>query len=344
MIFRQIFDIDSSTYTYLIASRYGGEALIIDPVHDKVEQYLSLLKELDLKLVKAIDTHFHADHITGLASLRDHTKCITIMGKQSDVDVVAVRVTDGDRVDIEGVNLDVIHTPGHTEDSYSFYTGDRVFTGDTLLIRGTGRTDFQKGDPKAQYSSLFEKLLKLPEETLVYPAHDYNGNTVSTIAEEKNFNPRLQVTSADEYCEIMNNLNLANPKMMDIALPANLKVGINQGVLTANGMGIAYNDIESSIYNNEFIFVDLRDERERVKRSVIPGSVHVPYGNLENDLKVGGQVYQLSKNLKKKIIFYCAFGERSSIAVMEARSVGINSSFHITGGVNEWKKLGGPIE
>jgi sulfur dioxygenase len=217
MIFRQLFDQTSGTYSYLLASRRGGEALIIDPVLEKVDRYLQLLRELDLKLVKAVDTHVHADHVTGLGALRDRTHCITVMGEQSGVDVVSMRVTEGDKVEVEGVALDVLYTPGHTDDSYSFLLPDRVFTGDTLLIRGTGRTDFQNGDPRAQFHSLFGKLLKLPDETLVFPAHDYKGDTVSTIGEEKAFNPRLQVQSIDQYVDLMNNLNLPNPKMMDVA-------------------------------------------------------------------------------------------------------------------------------
>ena len=184
MIFRQLFDSTSSTYTYLLASRHGGEALIIDPVLERVDRYIQLLRELDLRLVKAFDTHLHADHITGLEALRERTECLTIMGEQTKADVVSIRVTDGDRVGIEGLSLDVVYTPGHTDDSYSYLLPDRVFTGDTLLIRGTGRTDFQNGDPRAQYESLFGRLLKLPDETLVYPAHDYKGDTVSTIGEE----------------------------------------------------------------------------------------------------------------------------------------------------------------
>src|SRR5215813_6450228 len=183
MIFRQLFDSTSGTYTYLIASRPGGEALIIDPVLEKVDRYLQLVRELDLKLVKAVDTHLHADHITGLGALRDRTHCITVMGEQSHADVVSMRVSEGDRVQIEGVSLQALYTPGHTDDSYSFLMGDRVFTGDTLLIRGTGRTDFQYGNAHAQYDSMFNKLLKLPDDTLVYPAHDYKGDTVSTIGE-----------------------------------------------------------------------------------------------------------------------------------------------------------------
>ena len=177
MIFRQLFEPVSGTYSYVLASRHGGEALIIDPVLEKVDHYLRLMQELDLNLVKAVDTHLHADHITGLGALRDRTHCITVMGEQSKVDVVSIRVADGDSLRIEGLALEVMYTPGHTDDSYSFRCGDRVFTGDTLLIRGTGRTDFQNGDPRAQYESLFGRLLKLPDETLVYPAHDYKGDT-----------------------------------------------------------------------------------------------------------------------------------------------------------------------
>src|SRR6202048_3701332 len=206
MIFRQLFDNTSGTYTYLLASRRGGEALIIDPVLERVDRYIQLVRELDLRLVKAADTHLHADHITGLGALRDRTHCITVMGEQSGVDVVSMRVSEGDKLQIEGLSLDVLYTPGHTNDSYSFLLPDRVFTGDTLLIRGTGRTDFQNGSARAQYASIFGRLLKLPEDTLVYPAHDYKGDTVSTIGEEKAFNPRLKVGSVDEYVDLMNNL------------------------------------------------------------------------------------------------------------------------------------------
>ncbi|HXI67039.1 MAG TPA: MBL fold metallo-hydrolase, partial [Steroidobacteraceae bacterium] len=235
MIFRQLFDAVSSTYSYLLASRRGGEALIIDPVIDKVDRYLQLLRELDLRLVKAVDTHLHADHITGLGALRDRTHCITVMGDRSRVDVVSMRVSDGDRLQIEGVELEVLYTPGHTDDSCCFRMEDRVFTGDTLLIRGTGRTDFQNGDSRAQYESIFGRLLRLPDETLVFPAHDYKGDTVSTIGEERRCNPRLQVKSVDEYVELMSNLKLANPKMMDVAVPANMKVGLHQEEIARRG-------------------------------------------------------------------------------------------------------------
>jgi len=208
VIFRQLFDPTSCTYSYLLASRRGGEALIIDPVLDQVNSYLEALEELDLELIKAVDTHLHADHATGLGALRDRTRCVTVMGDQTTADVVGMRVREGDRLQCDGIVIDVIYTPGHTDDSYSFLLGDRVFTGDTLLIGGSGRCDFQNGDAAAQYDSIFNRLLRLPDDTLVFPAHDYKGDTVSTIGDERRNNPRLQVSSVEEYEELMNGLDL----------------------------------------------------------------------------------------------------------------------------------------
>ncbi len=223
MIFEQLFDTKSSTYTYILSSGKGREALIIDPVLEHTDQYINLLNKLELKLVKVIDTHIHADHITGLNELSKRTSCTKIMGDNSKSEVVDLRVKEDENVKIDNINLKVMYTPGHTDCSYSYLMNDRVFTGDTLLINGTGRTDFQNGNAKQQYDSIFNKLLKLPENTMVYPAHDYNGKKHSTIGSERKNNPRLQVNSVDQYVEIMNNLKLANPKMMDVAVPANLK-------------------------------------------------------------------------------------------------------------------------
>ena len=223
MIFKQLFDKKSSTYTYIVSSGKGREALIIDPVIENTEEYINVLKNLKLKLVKVIDTHIHADHISGLNELSKRTKCSKIMGEHSSSEVIDIRVKDSEKIKIESIELISLYTPGHTNCSYSFLMNDRVFTGDTLLINGTGRTDFQNGNVIDQYESIFNKLLKLPEKTLVYPAHDYNNKRYSTIRDEKNNNPRLQVNSAEEYAEIMNNLKLANPKMMDVAVPANVK-------------------------------------------------------------------------------------------------------------------------
>ena len=225
MLFHQLFDKNSSTYTYLIASAKGREALIIDPVLENIEQYIKLLNELDLKLVKVIDTHIHADHITAASKLKDATNCTTIMGEHTPSDTVEIKVKDNEIIYVDKLEIKVIYTPGHTKDSYSFLMDDCLFSGDTLLINGTGRTDFQGGNSKDSYNSIFNRLLKLPEETLLYPAHDYNGQTVSTIGKEKKFNPRLQVNSVNEYIDIMNNLNLSKPKLMDINVASNIKLG-----------------------------------------------------------------------------------------------------------------------
>ena len=223
MIFEQLFDTKSSTYTYIISSGKGREALIIDPVIEHTNEYVKILKKLELKLVKVIDTHIHADHITALNELNKRTNCTRIMGEQSKSEVIDIRIKDNEKIKLENIEIKAMYTPGHTDCSYSYLMNDRVFTGDTLLINGTGRTDFQNGNSYDAYDSIFNKLLKLPQKTLVYPAHDYNGKKYSTIENEKNNNPRLQVNSKEQYAEIMSNLNLANPKMMDVAVPANVK-------------------------------------------------------------------------------------------------------------------------
>ena len=225
MIFRQLFDKISSTYTYLIASDKGREALVIDPVLENVGLYIRLLKELDLKLVKVIDTHIHADHITASSKLKKETNCTTIMGEHTPSNTVEIKVKNDEIIYADNLEIRVIYTPGHTKDSYSFLMNEYLFSGDALLINGTGRTDFQGGNSKDSYNSIFNKLLKLPEETLLYPAHDYNGKNVSSIGKEKKFNPRLQVTSESEYVDIMNNLNLSKPNLMDINIGRNIKLG-----------------------------------------------------------------------------------------------------------------------
>ena len=343
VIFRQLFDSASSTYSYLVASRRGGEALIIDPVLEKVDRYLQLVRELDLRLVKAVDTHLHADHITGLGALRDRTRCITVMGEQSGVDLVSMRVSDGDMLRIEGASLEAIYTPGHTDDSYSFHMGDRVFTGDTLLIRGTGRTDFQNGDPRAQYESIFRRLLRLPDETLVFPAHDYKGDTVSTIGEERAFNPRLQVRSVEEYVALMNGLNLPNPKMMDVAVPANMRVGMAQEEIRRRGWAVSPGQALALVGAPDVALVDLREKRERDKHGVIPGSLHAPYPDLQENIRPGGILHELAAATGKRIVFYCAFGERSAMAVQAAQDAGLASACHIDGGFTAWKAINGPL-
>jgi sulfur dioxygenase len=343
MIFRQLFDSVSGTYTYLIASRHGGEALIIDPVLERVDRYIQLVKELDLKLIKAVDTHMHADHITGLGALRDRTHCVTVMGEMSKVDVVSMRLAEGDKLTIEGVALDVLYTPGHTDDSYSFLMQDRVFTGDTLLIRGTGRTDFQNGDARAQYDSIFNKLLRLPDETMVFPAHDYKGETVSTIGEEKAFNPRLQVKSVDEYVDLMSKLNLPNPKMMDVAVPANMRVGLAQEEIARRGWALNACEALALVGRPDVTLIDLRERTEREKHGTIPGSLHAPYPDLAANVRPGGMLHELAAATGRRIVFYCAFGERSAMAVQAAQDAGLTSACHIQGGIDAWKKANGPL-
>ncbi len=229
MLFRQMFDPASSTYTYLLASRRGGDALIIDPVKEQLDEYLKVLRQLDLHLVYAIDTHVHADHITALGGLRDATQCVTLMGNHAQAECISRQLRDGDLIQVGDIALRALSTPGHTRESFSFVLNPiapvAVFTGDVLLIRGSGRTDFQNGDPHQSWDSIVNKLFKLPDDTTLYPAHDYKGWTASSIGEEKRWNPRLAGKSEAEYVALMNALDLPNPKMMDTAISANLTCG-----------------------------------------------------------------------------------------------------------------------
>jgi rhodanese-related sulfurtransferase len=236
-----------------------------------------------------------------------------------------------------------MYTPGHTDDSYSYMLGDRVFTGDTLLIRGTGRTDFQNGSARAQYESIFGRLLRLPDETLVYPAHDYKGDTVSTIGEEKRYNPRLQVRSVDEYVELMNNLKLPNPKMMDVAVPANMHVGLHQEILEKEGRALTAREAIQALGRPDILLVDLRETGERLKHGMLEGALHAPYPSIEEGLKPGGMLREVAAATGRRILFFCAFGERSAMAVAAAKDAGLLNTAHIAGGIDAWKKAGGPI-
>ena len=342
MLFRQLFDKQSSTYTYLIAEKRGGEALIIDPVLENVDHYLRLLRELDLKLLKAIDTHIHADHVTGLGALRDTTRCITVMGEQSGVDVVSMRVADGDRVTAGNITLNAMYTPGHTDCSYSFRMDDRVFTGDTLLIRGTGRTDFQNGNAYDQYASLFDMLLKLPDETLVYPAHDYKGDTVSTIGEEKAFNPRLQVSSPDEYADIMESLNLPNPKQMDVAVPRNTSIGFRSDDPWLRDHSLAPDACRPLLDDDSIAFIDLREPGEQERHGRIPGALDIPFNeiaNAEGELPLSDH----RADRGARLVLFCAHGERSALALQVLRENGFDAARHMSAGVEGWRACGGPM-
>lgn len=226
---RQFFDYTSYTYTYIIHDSSTRAACIIDPVVEQTDQYIKLLNELDLTLDYAIDTHIHADHITALGTLRDKLDCKTLVGKPDQVSCATGGLHDGEFIKVDNLEIKAIYTPGHTDDSYCFLLEEggqhMIFTGDTLLIRGCGRTDFQNGDPSQLYDSLHQKILTLPDETIVYPGHDYKGWLSSTVIEERNHNPRLNLSSKEAFVSHMNNLNLPDPKFMDVSVPANLKCG-----------------------------------------------------------------------------------------------------------------------
>jgi glyoxylase-like metal-dependent hydrolase (beta-lactamase superfamily II) len=225
LVFEQLFDPESSTYTYLIGDDATGEAALIDPVVEQVERDLARIAAHGFKLVHTIETHVHADHVTGGGALTERTGSKPVVHRDSPVVCEAVRLGQGDRLQLGGLTLDVLETPGHTPESLSFVLGDKVFTGDALLIGTCGRTDFQGGDPGQLYDSIHARLFALPDATIVYPGHDYNGRTSSTIGDEKRGNKRLSGKTRDEFIALMQHLGLPPPKKIDVALPANLACG-----------------------------------------------------------------------------------------------------------------------
>lgn len=225
MIFRQLIDFTSNTFTYIVGCEATREAIIIDPVQEHLALYLELLAQLELNLKIAHDTHTHADHITATGALANHTGCKIALAEQSKAQCHDIALASGDVLHIGDLRFKTLYTPGHTDDCSCLVMNDRVFTGDTLMIRATGRTDFQSGSASDEYHSIKDQLFALPDDTLVYPSHDYRGMTVSTIGEEKRFNPRASLDSEAEFVDVMNNLNLPKPKLIDIAVPANLQCG-----------------------------------------------------------------------------------------------------------------------
>lgn len=228
MIFRQLFEPESSTYTYLLADEAAGEAVLIDPVLEMVERDLEQLTSLGLTLALILETHVHADHITGASRLRDRTGCRVGVAKSAGLSCADLALTEGDVVRCGSIVLEVRSTPGHTDGCLTYVLADRsmAFTGDALLIRGCGRTDFQAGDARKLYRSVKEKIFSLPEGALLYPAHDYKGRTVTTVGEERAHNPRLKDGIVeDEFVAIMAGLKLAMPKKIKVAVPANMTCG-----------------------------------------------------------------------------------------------------------------------
>jgi sulfur dioxygenase len=343
MILKQFFDPVSSSFTYILAKSKGKEAIIIDPLQDKVEEYLSFFKENDLKLVKGIDTHTHADHVSGLNTLRKLTKCMTIMGEKSKIGIVSMRVSDGEKIKIEDLTFDVLHTPGHTEDSYSLYIDGMLFTGDTLLIDGAGRTDLQDCSLPLLYHSLFKKILNYPDETIIQPGHGTKEKNVTTLGEQKKTNPHLQVQSEEEFSKTFECLSLPTPKLMDIVIPTNLSHGkeLNDNILVDHLLETR--DIIPMAEDPDVQFIDLREDSEIKKKGSIPGSMQVLFQNLESAIKDESSPLQKALKSEKIIIVYCANGERSAMAIEILTEHGITTCSHLKNGISDWIERGGPV-
>ncbi|MBT5230058.1 MAG: MBL fold metallo-hydrolase, partial [Methylococcales bacterium] len=331
----------SSTLTYILAKSRGNEALIIDPVFEEIDVYLEFLGANELRLMKAMDTHLHADHITGLGKIRNITRCMTLAGEQTKMEIVSQLIADGDDITIQGLSLKAIYTPGHTSDSYCFYMPGFIFTGDTLFIRGNGRTDFQNGSSADLHDSLHNKVFTLPEDTVVYPGHDYKGENMSTLGQEKRENPRYADHTKAEFIQIMDNLNLPNPKLMDIALPVNIKTGsgINDGIPPENILDFEQAQVA---INDHTLLIDLREAKEIEKSGAIPGAKHMPYQQFDAFLADTNHPFAkaLSDN-QQTIILYCAHGERSALALKALLDKENHSISHIKLGFSGWKKSGG---
>lgn len=335
MIFQQYFDHASSTFTYLLAKSCGSEALIIDPVLENVDEYLRFLGENSLKLVVAMDTHVHADHKTGLGKLRSLTRCMTCLGEKAEVSTISRRLKEGDKITIEGLSLLVLETPGHTNDSCSYYLQGMVFTGDTLLIRGNGRTDFQNGDAGDLFDSLHNKLFTLPEDTLVWPGHDYKGEHVSTIGREKLENPRYAGRSKEEFLRIMNDLNLADPAQMEIAVPYNkgFSSGLQESIADSQVLTCA--QLKAM---DDCLLIDLREEDELVKTGTIGNSMLLPLRRMENAIRD----LEHPINHANHVVFFCAHGERSALAIKLSQELGFENAKHLAGGIAAWIDEGFP--
>ena len=360
MIFKQLFDETSYTFTYLIADEDSKEALFIDPVNSHIDEYLALIKTLDLKLMYSLETHVHADHISASGLLRQATGAKTGIGLHCGAEMADYQL-EGGEVFTLGSNLIVktISTPGHTAGSMSFLWNDKVFTGDALFIGGCGRTDFQNGSAGELYDSVTKKLFTLPGETLVYPAHDYKGSYVSCIFQEKMGNPRLAGKTRDEFIEIMGNLNLPKPKLIDEAVPANLYCGIDeeeasqladasefiqtsterrgvQGNINRAKQQIKEVDLiaaKQMIATGDVIILDVREKNE-FNLGFIENAIHIPRG----EIKTSVEALLSGKNKDSAILIYCASGNRSALAGQVMQDLGFSNIASLIGGYIGWKR------
>lgn len=345
LIFRQLFDPQSSTYTYLLGDNESRQAVLIDPVFEQVRRDASLVEELGLELLYTIDTHVHADHVTGSWLLKERLGSQIVLGKQGGAEGVDRYLEHGDRVEFGKRYLEVRATPGHTDACLTLVLDDesRAFTGDALLIRGTGRTDFQQGDPGLLYRSVHSQIFTLPDSCLIYPGHDYRGLTATSVAEERQFNPRLGgALSENDFAGYMNNLGLAHPKQMEIAVPANLKCGrpdetqrhdseSDWAPLNYTFAGIW--EIQPQWVEEHLRDVQILDVREQEEfdgpLGHIPGAKLIPLGRL------GKQLDKIAKG--QPIVTVCRAGGRSARASLMLQQAGFSNVANLAGGILRWR-------
>lgn len=336
---KQLFDRDSCTYTYLLVDPKTHEGVIIDAVKEQLERDLLCIEELGIELLYCIETHVHADHITSAGSIRQQTGAQIVYSQAAAIKSIDIQLAEGDELSIGEHKIRAISTPGHTHSCMSFYVEGSVFTGDCLLIRGCGRADFQQGNAEDLYRSITQKLFTLPDDTLVYPGHDYKGKTCSTIGEEKQWNPRVgQNKPLADFLHIMQNLNLALPKKINEAVPANASCGIN-----FNANAFIHDDFSMTQLHQRWkeesdtiLIIDNRSEEE-FSAGHVPGSQNIPLGTES----------QYLQELKRydHIYIYCHSGRRAQTAVTHLAILGLNNITCIShSGLPEWLALGYPIE
>ncbi len=360
MIFKQLFDENTWTYTYLIADPESKEAVFIDPVNTHLNDYLALLKEYDLQLKYSLETHVHADHITASGLLRQKTGAQTAVSQLCGADTADIQIQDGDVFEFgAGESIKVIATPGHTPGSISFLWRNQVFTGDSLFIGGCGRTDFQGGNSGDLYDAITQRLFTLPGETIVYPGHDYQGRWVSNIQQERLTNPRLAGKSRAEFMEIMENLNLPNPRLIDEAVPANRYCGLDEDERmdaverknssqpkrqTASAQDLVAQAKQSItevnvtqakqlIKEGNIVVVDTREESEFAKGH-IDDAVFLPRGVLE--FQIGSKPELTDKSTP--VLLYCRSGSRSALAALSLQQMGYTAVLSMAGGYQAWEK------